>query len=200
MKERRTPRLADQSPAYKLFHYPYMWIYADNENYDENDTEYFGRLSTGNDQTDMALATVQTERYRTPAEAADLIGRGIGVSLADPKDAIVIYGLICDHLRTWQKYLERGASLKRQRDVPIEGLREFNTLARQLVVVGRRHGLVDSLDPYAESRKRRTHSLGYVAPRDLTQAQHSDDSLNRIVELTRRTKSKGFEDGSGWFR
>lgn len=37
-KVKYVPKLKDQSPAYKLFHWPYMWMYAENEDFDENDT------------------------------------------------------------------------------------------------------------------------------------------------------------------
>lgn len=189
-KEKFLPKLKDQTPAYKLFHWPYMWMYAENEDFDENDTEYFGRLTTGNTEFDMKLATANSERYITTAKAAELAGRGVAMYLNNPKDSIVIYNLICEHLHKWHEHLSRPGSFGRYRDVPLAGLKEFNDLARNLAVVGRRHGLVEKMDPYEENRRRRAITLGYVPVLDLKSMNHSDQVYNEIAAMCRRNRKE----------
>ena len=190
MKERLIPKLKDQTPAYKLFHWPYMWMYAENENFDDNDTEYFGRLTTGNKEFDMKLATANSHRMITTEKAAELAGRGVAMYLDNPKDAVVIYNIICEHLWSWHDHLSRPGSFGRFRDVPLEGLKEFNDLARNLANVGRRHGLVESDDPWAVNRNRRAITMGYVPVIDLSKAVHSDQTYNEIAALTRRHRKE----------
>lgn len=192
MKERLIPKLKDQTPAYKLFHWPYVWMYAENENFDENDTEFFGRLATGNAEFDMKLATNNGHNFITTNKAAELAGRGVAMYLDNPKDAVVIYNLICEHLWSWHDHLSRPGSFGRYRDVPLEGLKEFNDLARNLAKVGRRHGLVESDDPWAVNRNRRAITMGYVPIIDLSKAVHSDQVYNEIAAMVRRNrKEKG---------
>ncbi len=188
MAEKLQPKLKDQSPAYKLFHWPYMWMYAENEDFDENDTEFFGRITTGNDELDMSMATCNSERYITTSKAAELAGRGVAMYLNNPKDAVAIYNLICEHLHKWHDHLSRPGSFGRYRDVPLSGLKEFNDLARSLAVVGRRHGLVEKLDPYESNRRRRALALGYVPVLDLKSVSHSDQIYNEIAALCRRNR------------
>lgn len=190
MAEKLQPKLKDQSPAYKLFHWPYMWMYAENEDFDVNDTEYFGRMSSGNAELDMKLATANTERYITTSQAAELAGRGVAMYLNNPKDSIAIYNLICEHLYKWYDHLSRPGSFGRHRDVPLSGLKEFNDLARSLAVVGRRHGLVEKLDPYEENRRRRSIVLGYAPALDLKGMVHSDQIYNEIAALCRRNRQE----------
>ena len=192
MKERLIPKLKDQTPAYKLFHWPYVWMYAENENFDVNDTEFFGRLATGNAEFDMKLATNNSHNFITTNVAAELAGRGVAMYLDNPKDAVVIYNLICEHLWSWHDHLSRPGSFGRYRDVPLEGLKEFNDLARNLAKVGRRHGLVESDDPWAVNRNRRAITMGYVPIIDLSKAVHSDQVYNEIAAMVRRNrKEKG---------
>ena len=108
--------------------------------------------------------------------------------LNNPKDAVDIYNLICEHLHKWHDHLSRPGSFGRYRDVPLSGLKEFNDLARNLAVVGRRHGLVEKLDPYESNRKRRALALGYSPVLDLKGITHSDQVYNEIAALCRRNR------------
>jgi len=175
------------SAAYKLFHYPYLFRFPENEAFDVNDTEYFGRETTGNAEWDKNLASAMGERYLHPAEAAAMAARGVRIELVDPKDAIVIYEMICEHINNWLKHLEATA-LMGVRKPPVEGLREFNTFARGLARVGRRFGLVDMQDPYAVQRRRRNFRLEHRATMNLQDFEHADYAINRVIELARVRK------------
>jgi len=190
MKEVRIPKLKDQSAAYKLFHYPYMWMFSSNEKYDENDTEFFGRATSGNAQLDYNIATAKTAQYITTAEAAEMSARGVSVTLVDPEDSITIYLTICQHLADWHNQVQRAGVISKLRHVPVEGLKEFNQLARNLALVGRRHGLVDKFDPYKAARSRRTFKMGYTPEVNLATATHSDDILMSIVSFDKERRKR----------
>lgn len=167
--------------AYKLFHYPYMFLVPRNETFDVNDTEYYGRVTTGNVEWDMALASAMEPHYMTPAEAAEMVGRKVRVDLHDPKDAVVIYRMILDHLTDWYKLLYQGGV--RRKLVPLKGLREFNDLARGLAKIGRRHGLVELEVPSERKRHQRSFTIGHLAPMQLKDFEHDETIFNQIQAL-----------------
>jgi hypothetical protein len=168
----------EHSAAYKLFHYPYMFYVPRNETFDENDTEYFGRVSTGNEAWDLQLASAMEPVYMTPAEAAEFAGRKVRVDIHDPKDAVVIYRMLADHLNDWHRVVTQGAI--RRKAVPLKGLREFNDLARQMAKIGRRHGLVELEIPSEQKRHHRTFSSGFVAPIQLKDFEHDESIFAEI--------------------
>lgn len=167
--------------AYKLFHYPYMFMVPRNETFDINDTEYFGRVSSGNAKWDQEMASVLEAMYLTPAEVAAYMARKVRVDICDPRDAVVIYRMIADHLNDWLKVLNQGAV--RRRKVPLKGLKEFNDLARSMAKIGRRHGLVELEIPTERVAHRRSFDAGYVPPIQLKDFAHDDSVYNQIQSL-----------------
>ncbi len=183
---RMLPPKEKRTAAYKIFHYPFMWKFADNETFDVNDTEFFGRLSSGNAEFDAALATAKSDRYMTTDKVAEIADRGVSVILADPIDSIDIYNMISEHLNDWRVHLRRPGAFGKFKDVPLKDLKALNGLARGLALVGRRHGLVEDNDPYEKNRARRAHSIGYRAPINYSEITHSDETYNEIATLVKK--------------
>lgn len=183
MTERKLPKLSEQTAAYKLFHYPFMWLVPENSTYDVNSTEYFGLFTSGDADVDFARASMDTARYLSTDEAAALHATGARVTISDPCDAVAIYKYIVQHLEDWLNYVEKVQHFKRNKAIPIKGLKEFNDLATILVPVARRHGLVDQLDLYSANRARRGFSSRYEAPHDPSKAVHSNVTYNKIAAV-----------------
>ena len=184
----------NHTAAYKLFHYPYMFMVPRNELFDVNDTEYFGRVSTGNPEWDREMASTMEAVYMTPAEAAEMMGRQVRIDIHDPKDAVVIYRMLADHLNDWFRVVNQGAVRKRQ--VPMQGLKEFNNLARVMAKIGRRHGLVELEVPSERKRHARSFDSGYVAPMQLKDFVHDDSIFGQIQPLAGIRQRLGAKHGS----
>ncbi|QVW55142.1 hypothetical protein pEaSNUABM29_00098 [Erwinia phage pEa_SNUABM_29] len=76
--------------------------------------------------------------YLHPSDAAEYLATGGALDINDPNDGIKVYGWIMEHLSDWLKFLETPQLF--DRDVPIEGLRQFNVLASKLFPVANRYG------------------------------------------------------------
>ena len=76
--------------------------------------------------------------YLHPSEAAEYLATGGALDVHDPHDGIKVYGWIMEHLADWLNYLENPTLI--YREVPIEGLRQFNVLASKPFPVANRYG------------------------------------------------------------
>lgn len=190
MKPIKLPKLSEQTAAYKLYHYPYLWLFPANAGYNANHTEFFGMHTSGDADVDLARSSMPSEQYITTDIAAELHSKGVALSISNPQDAVVVYKLIVEHLEDWLKYLETVRGFSRKRTVPLKGLKEYNDLATILVPVARRFGLVDQLDLYKNNRSRRRMSSFYEAPTDVSKAVHSHYTYNAIAALANAQNKK----------
>lgn len=177
----------DRSAAYLLFHKYYLWLVPQGELWDINDTEYYGVMTTGDEEWDKELSEVRVPQYLKTSDAAAMMAEGIEMTLSDPKDAVAIYNTIAEHLKDWLKSLRRstGGAMSKTK-VPIQGLREFNTMASHLAVIGRRHGLVEHFDPYKKLREMRSIHLEHHRVPELKDYHHSDEVFEDILRLSRK--------------
>lgn len=185
-----SPPLSKQTAAYKIFHYPYMWFYPENVNFDINDTEYFGRVSSGDAKFDEVMANTMSDNTKTIADAAAIAATGAPIGLTVPKHALEVYKIICEHLDDWYNHLSKSKGLfGRRGNVPLEGLRELNALAKMVAELGKCHGLIDTVDKQKRNRDLRSISIypgQEINARDIT---HSDATYHAIVAMVKNDAS-----------
>ena len=136
------PPPEQQSPAFKLYHWYFQCLVPANATYDVNDVEYFGIPTTGDRDWDLALATADTDRAFVAADMAVAVSSGSPLTLADPTDAVKLYLIIFEHLCDWRDHLRNSLM---NREIPLQGLTEFNQLARLMLSIARRYGYQDGI-------------------------------------------------------
>lgn len=203
------PPAAKQSPAFKLFHWYFQCLVPANVTYDVNDFEYYGIATTGDPDWDACLSTARTDRSYTAADMAAVISAGAPLSLSDPRDATAIYMMIFEHLCDWRDTLQNSAL---NRSIPIEGLFEFNALARLMLTIARRYGYQDGInvkvvrsgrwlerEPEKSPLGRITHNEK-VMSEILTIAQQRGLDVKKYALAIKAEEPKESKVGSMWSR
>lgn len=177
--------LTDQTAAFRLFHYYYLCRMPAAERMDVNDHEYYGIPTTMNRTWDAALASHMDYQQLTAAELAHLAAQGVKLEIHDPHDAVKIYKDINQHLQDWYLHL---TLMFKPFEPPLEGLKEFNQLAKLLIMIARGHGLVDMLDRTDRKHAERSFRLGERNRRNpvLSGITHGDVTFNNILDLSGR--------------
>lgn len=177
--------LSDQTAAFRLFHYYYLCRMPAAERMDVNDHEFYGITTTMNRAWDAALASHMDYQQLTPAEMAHYCAQGVKLEIHDPQDAVKIYKDINLHLQNWQTHL---ANIMRPFEPPLEGLKEFNQLAKLLIMIARGNGLVNSLERTDRKHAERGFRATHRSRRDpiLSSITHGDITFNNILELAGR--------------
>lgn len=200
------PSPEKQSPAFKLFHWYFQCLVPANATYDVNDIEYFGIPTTGDRDWDLALSTANTDRAFTAADMAVAVSAGSPLSLSDPTDAVKLYLIIFEHLCDWRDHLRNTLMT---RDIPLEGLNEFNQLARLMLSIARRYGYQDGINAkvvktgrWLESKETPLSPLGKITHNEaviseiLTMAQQRGYSIkNYAMSVKQEEEAKV---GSMW--
>lgn len=129
----------DKSPAFYLFHSWYGWRvpeYATMTTYAREEHGLF--LPEDKNKAKAVLLNKKTV-FMTVSQAAEYLASGMSLDINDPdEDALPVYKFIMEHLNDWLSYMTRPSLI--QRKIPINGLREFNTLANKLFPVANRKG------------------------------------------------------------
>lgn len=184
MKEtgRVLPPVSEQSAAFKLFHYTYRWLVPNAEMADEVTMETYGHHGTGDAELDSAMGRSLGSFQLTPAKAAELRAGGVSIALANLEDAEPIYRNICQHLDDWQHRVCNSTNTIRRVTIPINGLREFDELARSLVVIGRNSTLGDAYVARNENKtdRQRVFGLGYRVRASRADLVHDSTAYNDI--------------------
>lgn len=178
-------KLSDQTAAFRLFNYYYLCRMPAAERMNVNDHEYYGIPTTMNRSWDAALASHMDYQQLTPAEMASLAAEGVRLEIHDPADAVKIYKDINIHMQDWCTHL--GNAFKPY-EPPLEGLKEFNQLAKLLIMIARGHGLVNALerqDRRVAERAFRGESYSRRTP-NLANITHGDVTFNNILDLAGR--------------
>lgn len=176
---RDIPLPAKQTPAFKLFHWYYQCLVPANATYDDNDLEYFGIPTTGDQDWDAALSSANTDRAFTAADMATMVTYGSPLSLLDPRDAVPIYLTIFEHLCDWRDALNNHLI---NRPIPVEGLVEFNTLGRLMITIARRYGYQDGIKAkVVNSGRWLAKGPDPVSP--LGKIMHNEKLLSEILTL-----------------
>lgn len=120
---------AQQSAAFKIFHYNYYAYISGLYLYSTEDIATFGYVTTGDSETDRVLATEEREVILTIAQMVAIHAEGGGVRLRNPKDSAQIYELIYTHLSDWRHEIENNPY---RRKAPLDDLRAMDEFAREL--------------------------------------------------------------------
>lgn len=122
------------SAAFKLFHYPFNFRISRLHLTDPQYVELFGRMTTGDLESDRVMALEEVPIIRTIAQMVDFHRRGIGFRLQDPKDGVRIYEYVYEHLQDWRQTIDSSPLL---RSAPIEDLRAFDEFAKEVYLLAR---------------------------------------------------------------
>ena len=118
-----------------LFKVPRLWYVpnylVDNVQY----AEVIGRRSTGDRMVDMKMARDLIPVHIFTSQAAEVLDEGHRIMPADKETAILTFHVVTDHLIDWANYLKKERLI--ERDIPIEGLRQFSKLSSELIRLAR---------------------------------------------------------------
>ncbi len=177
------PPLDKQSAAYKLFHYHFLTYMRMADHIKPADLEIFGLMLSNDNEFNTELSKAKEPVMLTPAEMAYVVaGEGKGIILGDPKDAVVIYHLIDQHLRDWREVLYN----REVENPPLQGLYEFDTLAGLLILIARGYGLLREEDrqrSYVRRRSIRAISTDYIQQN--AKVTHSGNTFLDILRLSK---------------
>lgn len=170
------------NPAFVLFHSYWSWQVPAWALITSYARDVYG-LSLPPDRKKAAAIMENKERtVATAAQMAEVIhsNTAIAVDMIDPLDAIKVYGQIMAHMADWINHASQPQL--RRRDIPIQGLREFNALANKLFPVAHRYGY------YREPEKNMTTSLQALLGGGVsTKVEHrfNDNLIQRLEMLYR---------------
>ena len=178
-------KLSDQTAAFRLFNYYYLCRMTAADRMDVNDHEYYGIPTTMNRSWDAALASHMDYQQLTAAEMASLVAEGVRLEIHDPTDAVKIYKDINIHMQDWCRHL---GNAMRPYEPPIEGLKEFNQLAKLIILIARGHGLIDALERQDRKHAARAFRGDNHSRRNpnLATITHGDVTFNNILDLAGR--------------
>lgn len=124
----------EHTAAFRIFHYYYKCWLPQHHLYDRSFMETFGLPTSGNREVDRELANSETLCQLTMAEMAEHLSNGANLTLETPKDSVVIYRTLREHLMDWKGNAEDP--IKRS-EVPVDDLRKLDDLAGQVYQVAR---------------------------------------------------------------
>lgn len=121
-----------------LFNIPVTWVVPQYATWSDWHVKEEG-IFLPDDKDDQNALINRRTLYTIPTAAmAELYAeKKMELAISDPYQAKEVYEKIMKHLANWRDQLSRPTFEKRE--VPIEGLREFNELARKLFTPSNRH-------------------------------------------------------------
>lgn len=121
-----------------LFNVPVTWVVPQYVTWSDFQVAEEG-LFLPDDEDDQRAMLARRIPYTIPTAAmAELFAeKKMELAISDPHQAKEVYEKIMQHLANWRNKLSRPSFDKVE--VPIEGLREFNELARALFTPSNRH-------------------------------------------------------------
>ena len=145
------PNKKDHTAAYRLFHYWYSLSVPTWFTISDHDLEHFGIVVSGDKDVDNAIAMSKRDYMYQGMEIPILYAKGIDIIFLNPEQSKELYFDILEHLRDWSVH---AFDTPRDR-IPIDGLREFNALAVDLVKTARNHGILEKkLSPMNQVNRR----------------------------------------------
>jgi len=124
------------TPAQIIFHRYYPIRISGLHLLDEESLEHFGTVTTGNVKDDVIMQSSLRDAQMTIAGMATLIAEGATFTLQDREAADEIFDVIQQHLNQWAKAVNESFNAL---DIPMEGLRELETLAQFIYPHAMRH-------------------------------------------------------------
>ena len=182
------PEVGGQSAAYKLFHYFFMVNMYAADRLNEADHTVFGVVMPSDKALALELSKAHDFQHLTVADMAYVASaEGKYIALHDPKDAVIIYKLIDQHLHDWLNAIRYSDPLH----IPLEGLYEFDQLAAMMVYVARGHGLVELEDRYERYKTQRVFRASRWRPKTMASSvTHSGAVFNEILT---EAKNRGYD-------
>ena len=127
-----------RSAAFMLFHKWVGWRVPDWTTISTYMSQEHGLFLPEDEKKARAILLNKKTVYMRPFEVAVYAETGAALDVHDPHDGIIVYGYIMEHLADWLNYMQTPHLTIRK--VPMEGLRQFNALARKLFPVANRYG------------------------------------------------------------
>lgn len=128
----------DKSPAFYLFHTWYGWRVPEMSTLTEYARENHGYFAHPDPKKAEAILMNKKTVFMRPFEAAEYLTTGMALDINNPTEAIEVYKYIMEHLAAWLHYVTSPQLISR--NLPMQGLREFNKLANALFPVAHRYG------------------------------------------------------------
>lgn len=172
------------SNATWLFKVPRLWYVpnylVDNQQY----ATVIGRRSTGNLDTDRKIASDMIPVHVFTSQVAEVLDEGHRIRPADKETAIITFQVVTDHIIDWANYLKKERLI--ERDIPIEGLRQFSKLSSELIRLAR----LDNYHTKLRVRKSFFASLRGEEYKDKLEV-YNENMIEFIESEYRRRKSRG---------
>lgn len=129
-----TDKGTKHSAAFKLFHFPFNFRISRLHLTDPRAIQLFGRLTTGNVESDRVMATEEVTIVRTIQEMVYFHREGISFRLVKPEDGLTIYEIVYEHLQDWRNEISNNVNM---RDAPIDDLRALDEFAKEIYLIAR---------------------------------------------------------------
>jgi hypothetical protein len=174
------------SPAFHLFHSWVGWRVPAYATLTAYATQEHGLFLPEDKKKANAILHDRKMVMARPFEIAQYLGQGFPLDINDPNDAIKVYGWIMEHMANWLAYASNPSLI--MRTIPMEGMREFNTLANKLFPVAHRFGYFEK-PKVTMSDSLQVFFGGEVKA---TQQKHRfNDTLIRRLEVAARYQTRG---------
>jgi len=120
----------EHTTSFKIFNYPFVCRIPMVNTMDEFTINEYGTFTSGNETTDMQIATELVENMITIADMAELHKNDVQFFIANPRvDAEKIYSIIVEHLKAW---VTRSSVQINGPKPPIEDLILLDSLAAEI--------------------------------------------------------------------
>ena len=154
---------AEQSAAYKLFHWPFQCKIQAIHLYDEDTVEYSGIPTSGDVDVDRAMAEESIQVTLSIARMIELFSEGAGIEFVRVEDTLTIYQIIKQHLLDWKNEAEVALHSGR---IPINDLQLIDEFGQAIYYIATgtnkvpeiSTGLIGRSRAARRAQRRREHS------------------------------------------
>lgn len=173
------------TPAFYLFHHYQTWLVPEYMCYSDYDINVYGIVAHPEAKKAAAIMSNPVPVTKRPFEVAAYLAQTGGyLAISNPKKAIEVYDNIMRHLANWLQYLEIPQFMTRE--IPMQGLREFNLLANRLFPVAFSNGYFQKP---TISHSDMLQAMWSGRPITATQPTHSfNDTIMKRIELAYRRR------------
>lgn len=178
-----------RSAAFYLHHSYWSWRVPEYMLVTEYASKTHGLVLPDNPAKANALLQNRAPVTATAARMAELFyeNQGMPLDISDPLDGRKLYEYIMEHMADWVSYCSRPQLI--QKPIPIQGMREFNLLAKKLFNVAHRYGYYEKpVETFASSLQ---SLLSGCTTNGIVRVTHAfNDRLIAQLEMLHRAQTR----------
>ena len=125
-----------QTPAQIIFNRRFMCQLQHMHTLSKSDINIFGISSSGDRNVDEGLLKSWVFVQLTIAEMAEHASKGVPIIIDNPKDSVIIYETVNQHLMNWRNHVKSSINTGK---VPLEDLRKLDEFAAKIYPMAASH-------------------------------------------------------------